>query len=216
MTSPRPKLVLLLQNVVLSLLVLLLSKGTDAVTYCNSYNQWWDGQNCRSCTTAPCGIGTYRQTCTSSSVQDARCVPCKPAPANAFHVTGGLPYMSDNCLWACSDDFYMLDSTRCQACTTDPCQYPLIRSACHSGTSRDSTCVCPQHHYMVQNYNNTNSIGCQECKYSSSCSNNVTQSEEQNDGFVGYTLITCNGETFRDVSQCLPDVVLPETMLYLV
>lgn len=74
-------------------------------------------------------------------------MPCKPPPVdNAVHTTGGLPFMEDNCMWACKEGFYkevVGDIPRCVACTTDPCPTGMLREECPIGRNKDAVCMCP-------------------------------------------------------------------------
>jgi hypothetical protein len=178
-----------LSSLILS--ILLCAAPTAAQTpYCTGEHQWWDGQSCNACTRAACGIGMYRQECTSSSTQNARCIPCQSPPANAYHVTGGYPHTSDNCMWVCMDGYYKLaDGSGCGKCSVETCDAPLVRSVCRAGSSSDSSCVCPEHNYMLSSTDGTPTQQCAPCA--------VTSCE------VPSMLIKCNGGTYKDVSRCI-------------
>lgn len=159
----------------------------DGQTYCPKWHHWWDGRQCHPCTQGPCGIGTYRETCKPSSQQDARCIPCSLPPVHARHVTGGLPYMQDACLWACHEGFFKKDKA-CFPCTTSKCDFPLVREQCLVGMERDAECVCPINTFAKQGT-------CVDCKYTS-CESPTTQ-----------FLIQCKGTETEDVSACVDTAV---------
>lgn len=117
-------------------------------TLCKPKGEWWNSAlvQCMPCSKEPCHIGYYRETCTQGSTQNARCVPCSPPPSpNAKHISGGLPYTLNRCLWACNEGFYK-DTEKnngiCVPCNTLPCDDPnLIRETCSSGSTRDAQCI---------------------------------------------------------------------------
>ena len=99
---------------------------------------------CLPCTYKPCGVGFFREACRAGSDEDARCAPCTPAPPpNATFVTGGLPYLSNNCRFECNAGFFRTESLACQRCSTEPCEGELARSECPAGSVQDSVCRCP-------------------------------------------------------------------------
>jgi hypothetical protein len=89
-------------------------------------------------------------------MQDAKCVPCSSPPTNARHISGGLPYTYDGCLWACEAGFFrgtfigsegVLTTIKlCIPCNTKQCVddgYPAsyIRETCLFGSTRDAVCL---------------------------------------------------------------------------
>lgn len=126
-----------------------LSQSSSKSFPCATKGQWWDQSTavCYTCSREPCHIGFYRQTCTSRSTSDAQCVPCSPPPANGVHVTGGLPYTYDGCLWACKDGFFKDTSRKlCIPCSREPCTSSgFIRETCTmlGQFTRDAQCICP-------------------------------------------------------------------------
>ena len=177
---------------------------SNAQTHCTQTNQWWNGQTCIPCTTAACSIGTFRAMCTSSSVQDAHCAPCTMPPINSDHITGGLPYTTDNCLWVCREGYYKVNH-HCEACTATECAFPLVREECNRGFVRDAGCVCPQDQFMVLQADGGTlvplgqapSYTCQQCAHTD-CADPLRE-----------TFIKCPGTTVQDVSACISTIVVP-------
>lgn len=152
-------------------------------------HHFFDGAKCTHCNRGPCGVGLFRETCTESSTSDAQCVPCKPPPSeNAVHTTGGLPFMQDNCMWACNPGFYKFhtdsEMLECLACSTEACPEGMVRETCPLGSTQDASCVCPVDHFMSEN----DSGGCTPCQ--------VTSCPE------GEMLSRCIGTETSDVSMC--------------
>lgn len=115
---------------------------------CKPKGEWLDVglQQCFKCSQEPCHIGYYRESCTSNSRQNARCVPCSPPPfPNARHVSGGLPYTFNGCLWACNEGFYrdIGKTDMCILCNTSPCEDSSLymREKCPLGSTRDAQCI---------------------------------------------------------------------------
>lgn len=152
-------------------------------------HHFFDGTSCKICNRQPCGVGLFRETCTESSIQDAECRECKPPPSpNAVHTTGGLPYMEDNCMWACSDGFYKTntnDGGQCVQCSTEACPAGMLRGLCPLGSNRDAGCVCP-----IDSYIGPDGASCVPCAY--------TECTEADD-----TLMRCVGTETSDTSECV-------------
>ena len=164
-----------------------------AASYCMGYHEWWDGTLCRKCTSDPCSIGMYRESCVESSTRNARCIACSNPPSNARHTTGGMPYMQDNCMWACNEGYYNSDGS-CTVCTTEACPVQLMmRETCMMGFTRDAGCMCPIDFYLSTANNSTMCVGC-----------------ETHGCIPDYeTFIRCPGYTTKDVSECVPTMEPP-------
>lgn len=107
---------------------------------------------CKPCTYKPCGIGLYRKQCEAGSTKDAECVACSPAPPeHGTFVTGGLPYLMNNCQTACKDGFFKAEDLSCKACSTAECTGELKRSKCYMGATADSVCKCDSGQYIDGN-----------------------------------------------------------------
>ena len=171
--------------------VLLFGLGIPVVgarVVCTGYNEWSDGLGCYPCTRSPCSIGMFRQTCKGGMTNDARCIPCSMPPSNAVHVTGGLPYTVDNCMWACNEGFFRDGpSSMCRQCSTGVCPglNQKVREVCAMGATKDAQCVCSVGHY-------TRGEVCVGC--------NVTACQSEDE-----TLVKCSGTTTEDVSRCVPN-----------
>lgn len=181
-----------------TVVVFFLMAGAVAIvqtqTYCTGYHQWWDGTNCQACKSSSCSIGTYRQTCNPSSTRDAECIPCTPPPSNAVHITGGLPYMQDYCMWACREGYYR-EGNMCISCTSthaNQCTPPLVPEYCSKGFNHKPKCMCPVNHYI--DLANPSMGSCPPCLYSS-----CAQPDYE-------TLVQCPGSTNVDVSRCVKNV----------
>ena len=173
--------------------------SADAQTLCTGRHEWWDGKSCQSCTTASCSIGMFRSTCDASSVRDAVCMPCTMPPTNAVHITGGLPYLEDNCMWTCRENFYRKDDA-CLPCNRTACAEPFtVREACQLGATHDAVCVCPVDHYMLVE-NPPDAAGTQRCE---PCAHAACESP------MYETLVRCTGSSRKDVSRCVQNVVQP-------
>lgn len=172
------------------LLLLFCAAGASAQTHCTEYHQWFDGKSCLACNTRGCNAGMYRETCTTASTQDAHCIPCTLPPPNAVHVTGGLPFLEDACMWACRTGYFRQEN-ECVACNRTACEAPMVRGPCMQGARHDAQCMCPVDHYMA-----ANGLSCLPCKHAS-----CERPEYE-------TLYRCPGHTAEDVSQCMPNVVL--------
>ena len=72
-----------------------------------------------------CLRGSWMMLSHSRPRKKNRCIPCSLPPANGEHVTGGLPYMQDSCMWACREGYYR-ENDECRACITDECTIPGI------------------------------------------------------------------------------------------
>lgn len=156
--------------------------------HCTKDNQWWDGTTCQSCSRAACGIGKYREECTSSSVRDAACTPCTAPPSNSYHISGGYPHTSDNCKWICTDGYFKTaDGTRCEKCSEEQCDAPSVRGVCRAGSLSDASCICPEHEYISSGQGET--IACSACS-TTSCD-------------ASAILVKCNGATREDISRCV-------------
>jgi len=189
----------LLPLLLLPLLLLPLHSLADhlspSVLPCEGHvHHYFDGAHCRLCTRSPCGIGLFRETCTESSTHDAECVPCKPPPAmHAVHTTGGLPFMEDNCMWACEANYFRLEVTEglheCLPCSTDPCPYTdMSRPFCPLGSTEDAQCKCPLDTYIDPDVQEGATETCKPCMLT-----------ECADGLV---LVRCLGTEDSDVSAC--------------
>lgn len=197
-------LLLQLPGVVFWGIVIVLNCGSvcSAQTYCPNTHQWWNGETCIPCTTAACSVGTFRVTCTPSSVQDAHCAPCKLPPTDSDHITGGLPYTTDNCLWVCREDFFKVGD-HCETCTATECAFPLVREKCNRGFMQDASCVCPTDEFMVLHQSavpaagETPSYTCQKCAHTE-CADPLRD-----------TFIKCPGTTVQDVSACINTIQSP-------
>jgi hypothetical protein len=155
--------------VFIALVAATLGADADAQVHCTGLNQWWDGSMCNPCSRAACNVGYFRASCTSASIADAACVPCTAPPANAVHVTGGLPHTTDNCLWACTDGYYR-DGDHCVACTAEECPgNALVRQMCRKGSVRDAPCVCPPDTFMIADEAAPGGTSCSPCLYTTSC-----------------------------------------------
>ena len=63
--------------------------------------------SCQACSYRPCPVGNFRQACAKGATEDASCTPCTFAlPEHGSFVTGGLPYLHDNCHWECAQGHY--------------------------------------------------------------------------------------------------------------
>ena len=200
----------------MGVLLLLNFLGTShAQTPCANANQWWNGTTCLPCTTHACGVGMFRATCTTSSIHDAVCTPCKMPPSNSVHITGGLPYTVDNCMWLCVEGFRKLND-HCEACTATQCPFPLVRETCSLGSTTDARCVCPVHTFMnfletstAEGGGNSHAgkvllpvVGQKAPHTCSKCAhNNCTDPLREK-------LMACPGTTTVDVSKCVATMVV--------
>ena len=80
--------------------------NVDACSWVCKQGFFQSGAACLPCSTSMCPAGQYRQAC--SATADSPCAACSETkPANAHWTTGGLPFSSDNCQWACDDGYYL-------------------------------------------------------------------------------------------------------------
>lgn len=138
--------------------LIVMAAGAIPTTPCQPTGEYWDSVllQCFPCSTDPCYIGTYRETCTQYSTADAACIPCTPnPPPHAEFISGGLPYNFNGCQWACSEGFF-LDKNRslglpftpmCSPCTRALCPpnniqiFTHARERCPLGSTKDAECV---------------------------------------------------------------------------
>ena len=145
---------------------------------CRPKDEWMDlrlGQ-CFQCSKEPCHIGFFRETCTSASRQNAQCIPCSLPPSpNARHISGGLPYTANQCLWACNEGFYrdVGKTDMCILCNTSPCENYTIwmREKCLIGSTKDAECVPLPVIISHDNTNNNTNSSTNDSMYNNS---NVT------------------------------------------
>ena len=188
---PMASLIIIVVSSILSI------PAVSAQTHCTGYNEFFDGERCQPCTRAPCGIGLYRMTCNPSSTQDARCTYCSSPPPNAIHVTGGLPYTDDNCMWVCKEGYYRVGNS-CEACNIEECHGSanMIRETCARGATQDAQCVCLKDHFIAEDPSDEQNRApmCIPCSVSN-CTDPRTD-----------TLVQCPGNTKHDVSRCIPNM----------
>ena len=80
--------------------------NVDACSWTCKQGFYGKGAVCLPCSTSLCPAGQYRQACSASA--DAPCIACSHTkPANSHWATGGLPFSSDNCQWACDTGYYL-------------------------------------------------------------------------------------------------------------
>jgi len=80
--------------------------NVDACSWVCKQGFFQSGAACLPCSTSMCPAGQYRQAC--SAAADSPCAACSETkPANAHWTTGGLPFSSDNCQWACDNGYYL-------------------------------------------------------------------------------------------------------------
>ena len=88
----------------------------------------------------------------------------------------------------------------------------MVRYTCQKGSQRDAECVCPVDNFLFRESPDNKDMACIPCNYTN-CGDSSSSSSDVNHNDDNYVLIRCPGTTTTDVSACVPNVVIPGTVI---